>query len=65
MDVYKACNLLILHPELQKAFQYSLIGEYLALFSDGDYATIPSEHDVLICVLPKEHTSNRHNFVHH
>ena len=38
-----------------KTFQYSLEGEYLSISSDGDYATILSEHGVLICGLTKGH----------
>ena len=40
MNKYKADNLPI-HPLLQKVFQYSVQGEYLALSSDCDCATIP------------------------
>ena len=39
MNVYKAYNL---HPILQKAFQYPLEEEFFGLFSDGEYATVPS-----------------------
>ena len=46
MNVYKAYNLSILHIVPQKAFYYSLEGEYLALSSDSHYVTIPSECDI-------------------
>ena len=49
MHIYKAYNLPIIYPVLHKAFQYSLAGEYPAFSSDSDYATIPSEHDILMC----------------
>ena len=45
-ECYKAYNMPILHPILQKAFQYSLQGKQLAISYDGDYAAIPSEHSV-------------------
>ena len=54
MDEYKGYNLPILHPVLQKVFQYSLEGEYLALSYDGDYAMIALEHDILTYVLLKD-----------
>ena len=44
MNVKKVYNLPILHLALWKTFHYSLGTEYLELSSDGDYATIPSEH---------------------
>ena len=40
---------------LKRIFQYCLEGKYLTFSSDGDYATIPSEHDVLILTLTKSH----------
>ena len=49
MNIHKAYNLPMLHPMLQKVFQYS---------SDCDYATIPPEHDVLIYVVTKGHVSD-------
>ena len=64
MDVYKAYNLPVLHPLLQKAFQYLLEGEYLALSSDSYYATIQYEHDFLICVLTKGHMSQLNTTVY-
>ena len=42
-------------PYLFKTFCYSVEGEYLALSSDVDCATIPSECDMLICVFTKGH----------
>ena len=53
MNVYKGYNLLIFHPVLQKTCHYSLEGEYLALSSDGDYATLLLEHDILIFVFTR------------
>ena len=50
MNVYKVYNLFILHSILQEAFQYPLKEEYLALSSDGDYATIPSGHDAITMI---------------
>ena len=44
----------ILHPVLHKAFLYFLEGKYLAIYCDGDYVTIPKEHDVLACVFSEE-----------
>ena len=40
---------------MHKTFQYSVEGEYLALLSDGDYATLPSEKDMLICAITREY----------
>ena len=41
---------------LWKAFHYSLEGEYLVLFSNGDYATIPSKHNILTFVFTQGYT---------
>ena len=60
MNVFKVSSIPLLHFILQKAFQYSLEGEYLALSSSNDYATIPSEHDVLAIVFSKEHRWHLH-----
>ena len=57
MNVYKAYNLLILHLALENTFYYPVEGEYLALSSDDDYASIPSEHDMLTCVFTRGHMS--------
>ena len=32
-----------------------LAGDYLAVSSDRDYATLPSTQDIIICTLTKEH----------
>ena len=55
MNVYETDNNLYYVTYLQKAFQNSLEGEYLAISSDSDYSTIPLEHNVLICDLTKDH----------
>ena len=55
MNIYKVNNFPILHPILQKAFQHSLVEECPALSSDGDYANVPSDLDVLTCVFTKAH----------
>ena len=54
MSVYEVYNPSIMCPILQKVFQYSLEGEYLAPSSNGDHATIPLGHDILTTVLPKD-----------
>ena len=40
---------------LQKTFCYSVKADYLILSSHGEYATVPSECDMLTCVFTKEH----------
>ena len=44
----------------RRHFHYSVEGEYLALTSDGDYATIPVEYDMLACVFTREHMCQIH-----
>ena len=56
MNAFKAYNLAIIYPILQTAFQCSLKVEHLELSSDVDYASMPSEHDALVCVFIKGHT---------
>ena len=53
--MYQVVNLPILHSALQNIFHYSVKCEYLALSSDGDYATIPSECDMLTCIFTRGH----------
>ena len=52
--MYIVCYLTILQPVLQMTFHYSVEGEYLALLSNGDHATLPSEYDMLACVFTRE-----------
>ena len=47
INVYEVYNLLILHPVLQKTFHYSVEGEYLTISSNSNYATLPSQYDML------------------
>ena len=55
MVVNKVYNWAILHPTLKNSFQYSIDGEYLALSSDSNYATLLSEQDMLTCVSTRSH----------
>ena len=54
-NVYKVYSLPILHPILQKVFEYLLEEEYLAFSIDDDYAIIPSGHAILTCIFTKRH----------
>ena len=65
MNVYKVYNLPIVQPMLQNDFQYSLRGEYLALFSDGHHATTSSGHNILTCLFIKGHISIRYCLISH
>ena len=40
---------------------WSVEGEYLALSSDSDCATVTSQHNMLTCVFTREHV----NFIQH
>ena len=51
MNLYKAHNLLAVHPELDLAATYQLEGEYLAIGQDGHYVALPDKNDVQICIL--------------
>ena len=54
MNIYMVYSLPILHPRLQKNFQY-ILGDYLANSSYGDFTTLPATQDVIICGLMKGH----------
>ena len=53
MNVYKVYNLPAFHPALWKTFHYSMEVEHLVLSSKPDYATIPLEHSMLMCVFSR------------
>ena len=63
-NVHKAYILPILHPILQKGFQFSLEGEYHTLSSDSDYAIILLEHNILVCVLTMKHLCQMDKTLH-
>ena len=65
MKAYKVYNLAILHPTLKKVFQNSLEALCPGLFSDGNYATIPLEHAVLICAFTKGHMCRLDTALYH
>ena len=50
MDLYKVYNLPALHPDLKVQFSYFLEGEYLAILTSHTYATMPTPHDICICL---------------
>ena len=53
INLYKAYNLPLGHPWFKQNSWYLLEDKYLSVTSDGDYATIPSGHDVHIYKLTK------------
>ena len=55
INLYTPYNLPILYPTFQKHFWYSLVGEYLSPLSDSDYATFPSEQDMITSILKRSH----------
>ena len=50
MNLYKICNLTVLHPHLTLQVTYVLEGQYLAVSKHGMYTTLPTKHDVHLCV---------------
>ena len=55
MNMFKVYNLPILHPALQKNFQYTIEDKYIGISSDSDYATLLSECDMFTCAFNKGH----------
>ena len=55
INVYNFYYLPILNLLLQQTFCYSFEGEYQALLFDGDFATIPSECDMLTYMFIRGH----------
>ena len=42
-------NIPLVHPTLQKSFQYTIQEEYLAIRSDGQYISFPVSIDIMAC----------------
>ena len=54
-QLYRSHDLLLLHPNLQKSFQYDLPYRYLAIASDVHYNTFQEDDDVLSCLISAGH----------
>ena len=50
MDLSKVYILPVLHPDLKVQFSYVLEGEYLAILTSHTYATMPTPHEIYICL---------------
>ena len=55
VNLYKAHNLPMLHPQLQIQVVYELEGAYFATHMHGMYATIPKETDIKLCLISQGH----------
>ena len=55
MNLYKVCNLPMLHPALNVHMQYELEGTYLATMMDGMFISLPTALDVRLCLVMNGH----------
>ena len=55
MDLYQVHNLPALHPSLGVQFTYVLEGPYLAISKHGQYAAVPTAHDIQLCLTTNGH----------
>ena len=53
MNVYKAHNLPLIHPNLNISATYESEGEYLAVGHDGHYVSLPDENDWTRCLVTR------------
>ena len=50
IDLHNVYNLPALHPDLKVQFSFVLKGEYLAISISCTYATLPTSHEIFICL---------------
>ena len=55
MDVYKIHNLPSLHSATNTEFIYRLEGNHLAVTNDGEFAALPSDQEIQLCVTTSGH----------
>ena len=48
-NLYRICNIPLVHPILKKSFRYSIKEEYLMIRSDAPYILFPMNTDILAC----------------
>ena len=58
LDLYRIYNLPIFNPSLNKVLTYQLEANTLAISTDRNYATIPTESEFLECTLANGHFCN-------
>ena len=65
LDLYRIYNLPIFNPSLNKALTYQLEANTLAVSTDRNYATIPTESEFLECTLANGHFCNLRSALYH
>ena len=55
MDLYKVCNLPLLHPTLHMHAQYETEGTYLATLMEGMFISLLSTLDIKLCLMTNRH----------
>ena len=55
MDLYKDYDLPALQPDLKVQLSYVLEGQYLAILMPGMYATMPTPHNIHLCLASQGH----------
>ena len=55
VNLYKAHNLPMLHPNLNMHAQYELEGTYLTTFMEGEFVLLPTALDVKLCLVTNGH----------
>ena len=50
MKIFRVHNLPALHPKDNIEFTYELEGKYLAISEHGEYAALPDEHSITMCL---------------
>ena len=55
MNLYKVCNLPMVHPQLQVQANYKLEGKYFATLMKGKFVALPDEESIRLCTVSKGH----------
>ena len=65
LDLYKIYNLPVFHPEINKEITYQIESQTLAVSSDRNYITIPTESEFIECTLASGHFCNIRSALYH
>ena len=65
LSLYKIYNLPVYNPTIDKSIQYNLEGNSIAISSDRNYATIPTDSEFIECTLASGHFCNLRSALYH